>query len=57
MSDLPDHVRGSFKNPNSRYIVKWYGEDQYSLVSKVDNLAENRVDAHRAGQSKDILQT
>ena len=28
MSDLPDHVRGSFKNPNSRYIVKWYGKDQ-----------------------------
>ena len=56
MSDLPDNVRGSFKNPKCRYIVKWYGEDQYSLVNKVDILAENRIDAQRAGQSRDILQ-
>ena len=54
--DLPDNVRGSFKNPKCRYIVKWYVEDQYSLVKKVDILAENRIDAQRAGQSKDILQ-
>ena len=36
--------------------MKWYGEDQYSFVTKVDILAENRIDAQRAGQSKDILE-
>ena len=56
LSELPDNVRGSFKNPQGKSIVKWYGEDRYSLVRKVDNLAENRLDAKRAGQSKDILQ-
>ena len=56
ISDLPENARGSFKNPRGRNIVKWYGEDQYSFVTKVDILAENRIDAQRAGQSKDILE-
>ena len=57
ISDLPENLRGSFKNPKGRYIIKWYGEDQYSFFSKVDILAENRIDAQRAGQPKDILES
>lgn len=45
ISDLPENLRGSFKHPKGLYIIEWYGEDQYSFVSKVDILAENRIGA------------
>ena len=54
--DLPEGTRRNFKNPKGKFIAKWYGEERYSLVSKVDHLAENRLDAQRASRSKDILQ-
>ena len=52
--DLAEGIRRNFKNPKGKFIAKWYGEERYSLVSKVDHLAENLLDAQRASRSKDI---
>ena len=56
VSDLPHNIKGSFRNPRGKFIVKWFVEDRFSLVNKVEPLAENRLDAQRAGQSKNILE-
>ena len=56
MVDVPENSRKNLKNPNGKFIVKWYGEDQYNLVSKIEILAENRIDAQRASRSADMQQ-
>ena len=51
--DLPEDMQNSFRNSQQKLILKWYGENNFSLVraSKVEQLAENKVDAQRASRS------
>ena len=57
MSDLPDNVvRQLGRNQNGKLIVKWWGEENYSLISenKIEPLARNKVDEIRATRSAGI---
>ena len=54
LTDISENTRKLFRNNLQKLILKWYGEENFSLVkeSKVERLAENKVDAQRASRSQ-----
>ena len=51
ISDVPVNIQHKFKCIGDRFIIYWYGDQLYSLVSKVEKLGITQVDAKRASKS------
>ena len=52
--DVPENIRKKFNTIDNKYIIFWYGEENYSLVTKVERLGITQIDAKRASRSSAI---
>ena len=51
ISDVPENVRENFRVTNGRYIIWWYGDEKFSLVTRVEKLGITQADSKRASRS------
>lgn len=51
INDVPENVRDNFLVTNNRYIMWWYGDEKFSLVSRVEKLGITQTDSKRASRS------
>ena len=54
VTELPENIKGKFKNISNKHIVQWYGDNLYSLVGQVEMLGETQMDAKRASRSGEM---
>ena len=54
VTELPENIKGKFKNISNKHIVQWYGDNLYSLVGQVEMLGETQMDAKRASRSAEM---
>ena len=51
VNDVPENVRDNFRVTNNKYIIWWYGDAKFSLVTRVEKLGITQTDAKRASRS------
>ena len=51
INDVPENVRDNFLVTSNRYIMWWYGDEKFSLVSRVEKLGITQTDSKRASRS------
>ena len=58
LTDVPSNMKHKFQTSSSKFIVYWYGNKMYSLVTKVERLGEKLVetlvDAKRESRSDEM---
>ena len=54
LTDVPSNIKHKFQTSSRKFIVYWYGDEMYSIVSKVERLGETQVDAKRASRSGEM---